>query len=92
MDELSLIFEKLSLNDKKEFNNTIKKIEENKINDMDKLCDSLDNLKLDNFQEEIKPIIKKTIINSILQISIILKNKQKCTIIQNSNFIPKYIY
>jgi hypothetical protein len=81
MDELSLIFERLTLSDKNNIKNTIEKIDKkNNLQEntnYDLICNSLNNLKLDNFQEEIKPIIKEKIINSIIQISKILLNKQK---------------
>lgn len=96
MDELSLIFGNLSISDKNEIKNTIEKID-NKNNleentNYNLICNSLNNLQLDNFQEEIKPFIKEKIINSIMQISKILLNKQKCIYITKNSFIPKYIY
>ncbi len=95
MDNLSLIFEKLSLTDKNEIGETIEKIDKTKIDkldDLNNICESLNNLKLDNFDDNIKPIIKKTIITNVINIGMILKNKQKCIFIQKDNFIPKYIF
>ncbi len=95
MDNLSLIFEKLSLTDKNEISETIEKIDKTKIDkldDLNNICESLNNLKLDNFDDNIKPIIKKTIITNVINIGMILKNKQKCIFIQKDNFIPKYIF
>lgn len=97
MDELSFIFDKLSLDDKKEIETTINKFDiinkkNNDIDELNNICNSLNNLKLENFTEEVKPIVKKTIINNIINIGIILKNKQKCTVICNNHFIPKYIF
>jgi hypothetical protein len=92
MDELSLIFDKLSINDKKEVQTVITKVNKiNDSNDITNLCDNLNNLKLDNFQEEIRPIIKEKIISNIVLISKILLNKQKCIVHNNDFFIPRYI-